>query len=257
MKNLIDTHSHLLKKYYNKDLEFLIKEINKKMDFLLNVGTDFEEIEEVIDISKKNKKILPVIGIHPNNSNKFLEEKIKKLEEIIIKNKKQIIAIGEIGLDFYREHNKNEQTKMFINQIELARKYKFSVIIHLRNSINEAYEILKKYEDVNFLIHSWSGDLEQTKNFLSLKNFWFSYNGIITFKNGFPQKETIKLIPKDKLLFETDCPYLSPVPFRGKKNDPIKIIHIIEKASEILSIKKDELNLLNKKNIMEFLKLKW
>ncbi len=258
MKNLVDTHAHLLKKYYKDELELKIKDINQKIDFLINIGTDFEEIDEVINLSKKNKKLLPAIGIHPNNSNSYSIKKIEKLRKIIEENKKTIVAIGEIGLDFYYEdHNKEEQLKMFLSQIELARKYDFSVIVHLRNSISETYEILKKYDDVNFLIHSWSGDLKWTKKFLKNKNFWFSYNGIISFKNNSPQIDTIKIIPKKRLLFETDCPYLSPVPFRGQKNDPTKMINIIKIASEILSIDEKELNILNKENIKEFLKVKW
>ncbi len=251
-QKIIDTHAHLTKENYGSDLEEILIETSNNLMLTLNIGTNLETNYEVIDISKKFNNIKPIIGIHPNESNELDLKILEELEKMIIEN--EILAIGEIGLDYHYEHNKSNQKEMFERQIEIARRHKLPIIIHLRDAFEDGYEILQKYDDVKFLIHSWSGDQELTKKFLTHKNFWFSFNGIITFKNGTPQKEVIKIIPKDKILFETDCPYLAPNPFRGRKNKPLFVNEVILEASKILGMNFENINVMNRDNLKEFLK---
>ncbi|BDU67849.1 MAG: hydrolase TatD [Candidatus Tyloplasma litorale] len=251
----IDTHAHILKKSYPDNLQEVIENTNKENLIAINIAYDLISSKEVIDIFKNNKNILPTIGIHPSDSKGWNNNYILELEKLINKN---IIAIGEIGLDYHYEHyDKEEQKKAFKDQINLAIKHNLPIVVHTRDSLEDCYEIVKNYPNHKFLFHSWSGDPEITKKFLNLsKNFYFSFNGIFTFKNALIQKASIREIPLDRIMFETDCPWLTPVPFRGQINYPWRVKEVIKFTSKFLNMTYEELNLNNNKVAIEFYGIK-
>lgn len=225
MNYLTDTHAHLLSSAFDEDREKIILESKKKMKFIVEVGCTSSDISRVLELSKKhNGFIFPSIGIHPNHC----EELTNELKETIINTieKENIIAIGEIGIDLFHFPETLElQKKVFEWQIKIAKKYDLPIIVHCRDAFEECYEILKKYAPINGVIHSFSEDYEKAIKMTTL-NLHIGLSGPITFKNGISQRDVAKQIDISKLLIETDSPYMTPVPFRGKRNQPQFVEHI-------------------------------
>lgn len=229
----IDTHMHIgddfgvqpdlyVKNASDAQVEVLIASFCEKDDIMLS--TKFVE---------KYKNLYACIGYHPEVSNKIVEKDYEILEEMV-KNNPKIVAIGEIGLDYYwNKDNKDKQREVFCKQLEIAEKLKLPVVIHSRDSINETYEILKKYK-VSGVIHCFSGSLEMAKKFISL-GFLLGIGGVVTFKNS-KLFEVIEKLELTNIVLETDSPYLTPEPNRGKTNESSNIFYIAQKIAEIKSI---------------------
>lgn len=229
----IDTHMHIgddfgvepdlyVKNATDAQVEVLIASFCEKDDIMLS--TKFVE---------KYKNLYACIGYHPEVSNKIVEKDYETLEEMV-KNNPKIVAIGEIGLDYYwNKDNKDKQREVFCKQLEIAEKLKLPVVIHSRNSINETYEILKKYK-VSGVIHCFSGSLEMAKKFISL-GFLLGIGGVVTFKNS-KLFEVIEKLELTNIVLETDSPYLTPEPNRGKTNESSNIFYIAQKIAEIKNI---------------------
>lgn len=255
----IDTHAHLTKDYYKDQLDEVILKSLSELKYVFNIGTDLNSVQEILNLNQKYQKLIPVIGIHPYDVKELDQEKGKWLKEIIIKNKDQIKAIGEIGLDYSREINEEEkeiQKKWFIFQLKIAQELNLPVVIHGRDAYEDIYQIIKKFSNLNFLIHSYTGSKENLIRFLEIKNLMISVNGIITFKNAREIRENIEIIPLDRLLFETDCPYLTPAPFRGKTNYPFYLKYTIEEFKKLRNIEINELIEITNKNAKRFYKIK-
>lgn len=235
---LIDTHCHLNSEIFMKDIDksFSILEID---EILVNViGTDIYDSKLSIELSKKYNNSFSTIGIHPCNVYQLILSKaIDELESLYLENKNKIIAIGEIGLDYHYEDTKKEKQKeFFIAQIELSIKYNLPLVLHIRDAHDDAIEILKSYSNLSsVVIHCYSDNLNYMKQYLSL-GFYISISGIVTFKNAKELQSIIKYIPKDKLLTETDSPYLAPTPHRSSTNIPSYIKCINEYISDLLNI---------------------
>ena len=229
----IDTHMHIgddfgvgpdlyVKNASDAHVEVLIASFCEKDDIMLS--TKFVE---------KYKNLYACIGYHPEVSNKIVEKDYEILEEMV-KNNPKIVAIGEIGLDYHWDKdNKAKQREVFCKQLEIAEKLKVPVVIHSRDSINETYEILKKYK-VTGVIHCFSGSLEMAKKFISL-GFLLGIGGVVTFKNS-KLFEVIEKLELTNIVLETDSPYLTPEPNRGKTNESSNIPYIAEKIAEIKNI---------------------
>ena len=232
---MIDTHAHILSKYYDNIDEIVSLLKNKNVLYVLNAASNYEESLEVIDLSKKyNKFLLPVIGIHPESVNE--KNNLEKIEELIKENK--VYAIGEIGLDYYWvKDNKEEQKELFINQIKLANKYNLPVVVHSRDAIQDTFDILKEYKTKG-LIHSYSGSVEMAREFIKL-GYKLGIGGVLTFKNS-KLYEVIENIGLENIVLETDSPYLTPEPFRGKKNYPSNVYYVAKKIAEIKNISIEE-----------------
>lgn len=224
---MVDTHCHITSEYYDNIDEV----INKMKDNIIIVsGTNKDDIKEVINLCNY-KNVYGTIGIYPTE-----ELDLKIIEDNI--NNKKIVGIGEIGLDYHLEHNKEEQINKFIKQLDLARKYNKCVVIHTREAMQDTYDILKNYKDLKKVIHCYSGSLEMAKEFIKI-GCRLGIGGVLTFKNS-KLKDVIKEIDLKYLLLETDSPFLTPEPYRGTKNEPYNIIYVAKKIAEIKNISLEE-----------------
>ena len=233
---MIDTHAHILSEFYD-NIEDVIQHLkNKNIINVINCGDSIKSSLEIIELSKKYKDyMLPAIGIHPDNIDTDYN-KIKDLEKLIKNNK--IVGIGEIGLDYYHnKENKEEQIKLFSQQIDLAEKYNLPIIVHTRDSIQDCFNILKSKHSKG-IIHCFSGSLEMAKEFIKL-GYYLGIGGVITFKNSKLYK-VIEQIDLSYIVLETDSPFLSPEPHRGTKNTPSNIIFVAQKIAEIKQLNIDE-----------------
>ena len=237
---MIDTHAHILKEYYD-DIDSLISELQKdKVSCVLNAATNYNEALEIFELSKKYPEFIKsAIGIHPESIN---DNSLDKIEELIKNNK--IYAIGEIGLDYYwKKDNKEEQRKLFINQIELANKYNLPIVVHIRESIQDCLDILKTHK-CRGVIHCFSGSVEMAREFIKL-GYKLGIGGVLTFKNS-KLYQVIEKIDLKNIVLETDSPYLSPEPVRGKKNSPLNLEYIVKYISNIKNISyEDVINVTN------------
>ena len=241
---MIDSHCHLDHEPMYSDLENVIsRSKNVGIEKILSICTTIESFNKILKIIDIDSIIYGTFGIHPHECS---DNKITKNEIInYVNQNKKIIAIGESGLDFYYDHSdRNKQQESFKTHIEAAIELDIPIIVHSRNAENETYEILKNYEKFKpkILMHCFTGSTEFANKLLTLGAF-FSASGIITFKNSLSLQETFKLIPNDKLLIETDSPYLAPVPLRGKKNEPSFLKHTLDKLSHL---KKTEIHNMEK-----------
>ena len=239
---MIDSHCHLDHEPLFSDLSNIIKRSKDVgIEKLLTISTSFDSFSKIKEIVKQDEIIYGTIGIHPHES----EKDIIKLDEIIknFQENDKIIGIGETGLDFYYNNSdKEKQISSFIRHIEASIKTNAPLIIHSRNAEKETYDILKDYKDKNLkiLMHCFTGSKKFSEKLLML-NAYFSASGIITFKNANELQDTFKSLPLDKILIETDSPFLAPVPNRGKKNEPSFIDFTATKLAEIKEISKSEL----------------
>ena len=239
---MIDSHCHLDHEPLRSDLSNILKRSKEVgIEKLLTISTSFESFSRVKEIVNIDKIIYGTIGIHPHETN---NEKINCdliLEKL--KENKKIIGIGETGLDFYYNNSdKDKQILSFREHIKAAIKVNFPLIVHSRSAENETYEILNEYKNHNpkILMHCFTGSKEFADKLCTL-NAYFSASGIITFKNAVDLQKTFKSLPLDKILIETDSPFLAPVPNRGKKNEPSFIDFTAAKLAEIKEISKSKL----------------
>lgn len=240
---MIDSHAHILNEYYENIDELIEILKNNNIKKVINCSSGYNEFNEVIELSKKYKNFLyPAIGIHPENIDDI--NKINELENLINKNK--VIAIGEIGLDYYwNKENKEEQKKLFNMQLDLAEKYNLPIIVHTRDSIQDCYDVLKNRK-LKGVIHCFNGSIEMAKEFIKL-GYKLGIGGVLTFKNSKLYQLIEKIDLKD-ILLETDSPFLTPEPHRGKKNNPSNVYYVAERIANIKNISIDEVINITYKN---------
>lgn len=234
---LFDSHCHLNDEKYNEDRKELIENLRKQgVKRLVTAGYSIESSKQAINLSKEYDFIYATIGISPNDVPKTLKDLDKDLNNIkdLYKEGEKIVAVGEIGLDYYwNTENKEIQKEAFKRQIELANNLNLPIQIHTREAIADTLEILKDNKvNRKGIFHCCPFNRELVKEGLKL-GFYISFAGPTTFKNSKNAVEIIKMVPYDKMLVETDSPYLSPEPFRGKRNDPSRVQYIIKKIAEV------------------------
>jgi len=248
---IIDTHAHL---YFPE----LLSSIDKVIDDALSNGivkiiipaVDLKTIDIALNLSAKYDMVYSAAGLHPSDVKELDESVLKELESKF--KEKKIVAVGEIGLDYYWDKSFiDKQIYFFKSQIELAEENNLPIIIHTRESVQDAIDIVKNYKDLYCQFHCFSGNSSELKEILSLKNSFVSYCGNITYKK-FSSLNLIEETPIERLLAETDSPFLTPVPFRGKSNQPAYLKHTIKKIAEVKKIDEVILNselLKNTRNI--------
>lgn len=234
----VDTHCHLYRSYYD-DLDDVIELIKESEIYrVINNGCDKNSNIEVLELVGKYDLMYGALGVHPESANEYTQEDLDYIEEHI--KDKKIVAIGEIGLDYYWvKDNKDKQKELFEYQLKLAEKYNIPVIIHSREATQDTIDILKKY-NVKGIIHSFSGSYEVAQIYIKM-GFLLGINGVITFKNC-NLKDVIEKVDVKNIVLETDSPYLTPVPNRGKRNDPTKVMDIAKFIADIKGITLEELS---------------
>lgn len=246
---MIDTHAHLLMLENNvvENME------NDDMDYIVNIGTTIEDSIQGVELAKKHKNIYTSVGIYPEYSVDTSDEDLKILEELA-KNEK-VVAIGEIGLDYHYNHDKKSQKELFVKQLELADRLGLPFCIHCRDAANDVFEILNENKHLinhSGLMHCYSEGKEWFEKFLGL-GLYLSFSGNITFRKT--DRSFLKDVPLDRILVETDSPYLSPEPVRGRKNEPKNVQFIIEKIAQEINISVDELKRITTENAKRFYNL--
>ena len=255
---LFDSHSHLNDEKFDEDREEQIKMIRESgVSNFITAGYSVESSKKALEIAKKYDFIYTTAGVSPNDIPQTEEELWKQLaeiEKIVEKNKEKICAIGEIGLDYYwNTDNKELQKKAFIEQIKIANKYNLPIVIHTREAVMDTLQILKENKVTKTgVFHCCPQNRELIKEGLKL-GFYISFAGPITFKNSKNAEEMINLVPNDRILIETDSPYLAPEPVRGTRNTPANVKYIAQKIADVKGLTLEEVEKItfeNTKNIL-------
>ncbi len=240
---LIDTHTHLNATLFADDQAFAIQRARDAgVQMMINVGFNRDTIPSSIALAEQYDFIYSTVGWHPQDASTFQESDLNWIETFCKHEK--VVAIGEIGLDYYWDHSSKEiQQKVFREQIRLAKKCKMPIVVHNRDAHHDIVQILKeeKAYEIGGIMHCFSGSWEIAKQCLEM-NFYLSFGGPITFKNAKQPKEVLARVPLDRLLIETDSPYLAPHPYRGKRNESSYLPMIAEAAAQILEISTEELS---------------
>jgi len=251
----IDTHCHLDFDSFNDDRETIIqKSIKNKIEAIITIGTNIKSSELSVKLADRFATVYAAVGIHPNDCMEASENSLEKITDLSSHIK--VKAIGEIGLDYYRDYTpKDRQMKFFRSQIQIARETNLPVIIHNREAHSDIYNILieENSKDLRGVLHSFDGDANFLDSILAY-NFFISLTGVITFKNA-DYDELIKRVPLENLILETDSPFLTPEPFRGKRNEPSYIKYTAEKIAEVKGISTDELAQVTSENARSLFKL--
>ncbi len=234
---LIDTHAHVVSKYYENIDEVIENSLCNDVNQIINCAYDIESSIEIVSLCSKYKNMYGSIGVHPSDVDKYEVSDLSFIEDYIDNDK--IIAIGEIGLDYHYEgYDKEKQILFLEKQLEYAEKYNIPVVIHSRDATMDTLNVLKKF-NVKGVVHSFSGSYETAVEYINM-GYLIGVNGVVTFKNcNF--KEILTKLPLSSIILETDCPYLTPVPYRGQKNQPAYIKNIAEFVSSVYNISLEEL----------------
>ncbi len=242
----IETHAHL-DMIKRKSSDVVQEALTNGVFKIITIGVDIESSEDNLLLSEKLENVYTAIGFHPHESKKMNSDEYFKLEKMLLNPKN--VALGEIGLDYYYQHSTIEEQKTaFREQIDLAKKYDLPIIIHDRDAHQDTMEILKeKGKNLKIVFHCFSGD-RQMAQWCIKNNYYFGIGGVVTFKNAKNLVQIVKEIPLKNILLETDSPFLTPIPYRGKPNEPKYIPIIAEKIAEIKGIKIDEVGKVTTEN---------
>lgn len=251
----VDSHAHLDDEAFDEDREEVIKDILSGGNYFFNIGCDLKTSYSSYELSKKYDHVYAVVGVHPHEAKYYTAETREALKELLTKDK--VMAIGEIGLDYHYDLSPRDvQREVFIDQINLAREMDVPIVIHTREAMEETYEILEKHaKGMKVLLHCYTGSIEMARKYLKL-GYKLALGGALTFKNAKNTVDIAKEVDLKDLLIETDSPYMTPVPYRGKRNDPRKVVLVAEKLAEIKGISTEEVLEATKKNAFEFFGVK-
>lgn len=256
-----DNHAHLDDEKFDLDREEIIEEIHKEDISFISAGYSLEGSKKAIELSKKYDFIYATCGISPNDIPQTEEELWKMLVEIerLAKENPKVLAIGEIGLDYYWEKDEKMrelQRKAFIEQIKMANRLSLPIVIHTREAVMDTLKILKENNVENKgVFHCCSLNRELVKEGLKL-GFYISFAGPVTFKNSKNADEIVEMCPNDKMLIETDSPYLSPEPLRGRRNDPRNVKYVAKKIADVKGISSEEVGKITYENAKKIYKIK-
>lgn len=252
---MIDSHAHLDDRRFNYDRDMLIKNLEKNgVKRVYNIGANLDSSRRTLELAKKYDNIYAVVGIHPHNAKDFNEEIEKELLEMAKHEK--VVALGEMGLDFYYDNSPRDvQKEVFLKQIEMAEKVGLPIVVHTREASQQTFDILKeaigKNNKLKVLLHCYSGSVEMMREYVKL-GCYIALGGVVTFQNAKVTKRVAKEVPLERLLIETDCPYLTPEPYRGKRNEPMFLKYVVEEIAEIRGVSPEEIERATEENTLKF-----
>lgn len=254
MNNIFDSHAHYNDEQFDIDRDALLASLPEAgIVGILNCGTDVESSIVSIEMAEKYPFVYAACGYHPESALEFNEERLSEIEKMLSHGK--CVAVGEIGLEYHYDFvPKDVQKYVFEKHLELAVKYDMPVIVHDREAHADTLELLKKYNPKGVL-HCYSGSVEMAKEILKM-GMYIGLGGAVTFKNAIKPVEVAQMIPLDRLLLETDCPYMAPVPMRGKRNNSVYISYVAEKIADIKNIQVHDLLDITSENAMNLFNIR-
>ena len=245
---LFDTHAHMDDQAFDQDREELLRDLpNQGIQLLMNPGCSLASSRNASNLSLEHDYIYAAVGSHPDVADEVNEEVLEEYRKLCKLNPR-IKAIGEIGLDYYYDDIPREiQLKAFRMQMELARELDLPVIVHERDAHEDGMKIVREFPEVKGVFHCYSGSAEMAKELIKL-GWYIGFTGVLTFKNARKAVEVASAIPLERIVLETDCPYMSPEPFRGKRNDPGRLYRMAEKLAEIRGLTVEEIHTITVEN---------
>lgn len=250
---IFDTHAHYDDKAFDEDRDSLLKSMKENgVSHIVNIGASIETSKKTIALTEQYDFIYGAIGVHPSETAELNEEKIEWLREK--SSFEKIVAIGEIGLDYYwDEPDKDIQKKWFRRQLQLAKEVSLPVIIHSRDAAKDTLDIMheEKAEECKGVVHCYSYSKETAREYLNM-NYYFGIGGVVTFNNAKKLKEAVEYIPMENIVLETDCPYLAPVPYRGKRNSSLNLPYVVKEIASIKQLPEEEVIRITYENAKRF-----
>ena len=253
---IFDSHAHYDDEAFDNDRKELLGSMKEnRIEYIVNVGASMKTCRQTLELVKQHKFIYGAIGVHPSDTAELNEDKFKELCKMVDSDK--IVAVGEIGLDYYwDEPDRSIQKKWFERQIHMAKDKNKPIIYHSRDAAKDTLDIIKstKAWEVGGVIHCFSYGVEMAREYLNM-GYYIGVGGVVTFKNAKKLKEVVEYTPLDKILIETDCPYLTPVPFRGKRNDSTKLHYVVEEIANIKGVDVEEVMRITMENAKRMYRL--
>lgn len=250
---IFDTHAHYDDEAFDEDREEILTHMRERgVEYIVNVGASIASTAKTLELTEQYPFVYGAAGVHPSETAELTSGDIEWIREIA--NKEKIVAIGEIGLDYYwPEPDKEIQKKWFKEQLKLAEETGLPIIIHSRDAAADTLEILKEWDahKIKGVIHCFSYTWEIAREYLAM-DYYFGIAGVLTFKNAKKLKEAVMHIPMEKILLETDCPYLAPEPYRGKRNQSEYIFYVAKQLAEIKNLSREEVLEITNKNAKKF-----
>lgn len=255
---LFDSHAHINDEKFDEDRDEVIEHLRENsIDLVVNPGADMPSSRSAVELANKVDFIYSAVGVHPHDVETMTDKDLEELKNLAKENEK-VVAIGEIGLDYYYDLSPRElQKEWFIKQIELANELGLPFIVHDRDAHGDTFDIIKNYKapETGCVLHCYSGSLELALEYIKM-GCYISIPGTVTFKNNRKTVEVAENIPIEWMFIETDSPYLTPVPYRGKRNDPSKVRYVAEKVAELRGISYEEVCEITKENAKKFFNIK-
>lgn len=246
---IFESHAHYEDKQFDLDREVLLESLKENnISYVVNVSSSIQTIKQTLELVEQYSFIYGAVGVHPEETAELTEESFSWLKAMTQKEK--VVAVGEIGLDYYwDEPDRAIQKRWFERQMELARQVKLPMIIHSRDAAKDTLDMMKalKAEEIGGVVHCFSYGIEMAREYLDM-GFYLGIGGVVTFQNAKKLKEVVEYIPLESILLETDCPYLSPVPNRGKRNSSLNLVYVAKEIARIKGVSYEEVVEVTRKN---------
>ena len=238
---IIDTHAHYDDEAFGKDRDALLSQLpSGGIGLVVNIGASIQTTQNTLELMERYSFVYGAVGVHPSETGELTESLMDWLGEAVRQPK--VVAVGEIGLDYYwDEPERDIQKHWFVRQLDLAREVGLPVVIHSRDAAKDTLDIMKEQKagDMGGVIHCFSYGVELAREYLNM-GFYLGIGGVVTFKNAKKLKEVVEYMPMERMVLETDCPYLAPEPFRGKRNSSLYLPYVVKAVSEIKGISQEE-----------------
>lgn len=253
---IIDTHAHYDDEAFQEDRDTLLNSLQSSgIEAVVNIGASIQTTKNTLELMEKYPFIYGAIGVHPSETAELDDNLLNWLK--MVSKMPKVVAIGEIGLDYYWEEPGHDiQKEWFVKQLNLAREVKLPVVIHSRDAARDTLEIMKAEhsEDIGGVIHCFSYGVEMAREYLNM-GFYLGIGGVLTFNNAKKLKEVVEYAPMDRIVLETDCPYLAPVPNRGKRNSSLNLPYVVQAIARIKEISPEEVNEITSRNAKQLYRL--